>query len=50
VLVHRANAGRRLRELSYRNNAASLLLELRRRGGAPAVRVIATCPGTARCG
>jgi len=49
LLVHRANAGRRLRERNYRNNAASLLLELRRSGGEPAVRVIATCPGTARC-
>jgi Lysyl oxidase len=49
VLVHRANPGRRLRERSYRNNAASLLLQLRRRGGAPMVRVLATCPRTARC-
>jgi Lysyl oxidase len=49
VLVHRANPARRLRERSYRNNAASLLLELRLRGGEPAVRVLATCPGTARC-
>jgi hypothetical protein len=49
VLVHRANPGRRLRERSYRNNAASLLLELRRRDGEPAVRVLATCPRTARC-
>ena len=29
VLVHRVNADRRLRELDYANNAASLLLELR---------------------
>jgi Lysyl oxidase len=49
LLVHRVNPGRRLRERSYRNNAASLLLELRRQGGEPAVRVLATCPGTARC-
>ena len=49
VLVHRSNAGRRLRELTYRNNAASLLLELHRRGGEPAVRVLATCARTARC-
>jgi hypothetical protein len=49
VLVHRANPGRRLRELSYRNNAASLLLELRRRDGEPTVRVLARCPRSARC-
>ena len=49
LLVHRANPGRRLRERSYRNNAASLLLEVRRRGAQPTVRVLATCPGTARC-
>jgi Lysyl oxidase len=49
VLVHRANPGRRLRERSYGNNAASLLFELRRRDGEPTVRVLATCPGTARC-
>jgi Lysyl oxidase len=50
VLVHRANPGRRLRERSYRNNATSLLLELRLRGDAPTVRVLARCPRTARCG
>ena len=49
LLVHRANPGRRLRERSYRNNAASLLLELHMRGGEPAVRVLARCPRTARC-
>ena len=49
VLVHRANPGRRLRERSYRNNAASLLLELSRRDGEPTVRVLARCPRTARC-
>jgi aldose sugar dehydrogenase len=49
VLVHRVNADRRLRELDYRNNAASLLLELRWQRGAPAVRVLKVCPGTDRC-
>jgi Lysyl oxidase len=49
VLVHRVNGSRRLRELSYRNNAASLLLELRRPRGEPAVRVLATCPRRASC-
>jgi Lysyl oxidase len=49
VLVHRVNADRRLRELDYRNNAASLLLELRWQRGAPAVRLVRVCPGTDRC-
>ena len=49
VLVHRVNVDRRLRELSYRNNAASVLLALRWRGGAPNVRVLARCPSTDRC-
>jgi glucose/arabinose dehydrogenase len=49
VLVHRVNADRRLRELDYGNNAASLLLELRRRGGRPEVRILKECPGTDRC-
>ena len=49
VLVHRVNADRRLRELGYGNNAASLLLELRWRGGRPEVRVLKECPGTGRC-
>ena len=39
-LVHRVNLGRRLRESSYANNAASLLLQLRWRGGRPSVRVL----------
>jgi hypothetical protein len=49
VLVHRVNADRRLRELSYANNAASVLLDLRWDRGAPQVRVLATCPDTDRC-
>jgi glucose/arabinose dehydrogenase len=49
VLAHRANSDRRLRELDYGNNAASLLLELRWRGGQPQVRVLKTCPDTDRC-
>jgi Lysyl oxidase len=49
VLVHRANAERRLRELRYGNNAASLLLQLRWHGRRPSVRVLRSCPGTARC-
>ena len=46
VLVHRANPERELRERSYANNAASVLLALRGR----AVRVLASCPDSARCG
>jgi glucose/arabinose dehydrogenase len=49
VLVHRANSDRHLRELDYGNNAASLLLQLRWRGGQPQVRVLKQCPGTDRC-
>jgi hypothetical protein len=50
VLVHRVNADRDIREASYSNNAASALLELRRDDGKATVRVLRTCPNTARCG
>lgn len=49
VLIHRVNADRRLQELSYENNAASVLLDLRWEEGRPAIQVIATCPDTDRC-
>ena len=49
VLVHRANADRRLREIDYSNNAASLLLGLRWRRGQPWIRVLRSCPRTDRC-
>jgi hypothetical protein len=49
VLVHQVNANRRLHELSYANNAASLLLELRWRHRQPMVRILRDCPGTDRC-
>jgi hypothetical protein len=49
VLVHRVNADRRLRELDYRNNAASVLLDLRWRHGAPALRLLRICPHSGRC-
>jgi hypothetical protein len=50
ILVHRVNPVRDLRESSYTNNAASVLLELGRNGQAPAtVTVLATCPDTASC-
>jgi Lysyl oxidase len=50
VLVHRVNADRGLHELTYANNAASILLALRWRQGQPVLRVLATCPDTADCG
>jgi len=46
VLVHRSNPDRALRERSYANNAASVLLELK--GGR--VAILARCPGSATCG
>jgi glucose/arabinose dehydrogenase len=49
VLVHHVNSDRRLRELSYANNAASVLFDLRWRSGKPFLRVLATCPDTDRC-
>jgi hypothetical protein len=49
VLVHRVNAGGRLREQRTDNNAASVLLSLRWRHGVPRVRVLATCPDRADC-
>ena len=49
VLVHEVNADRRLHELSYANNAASLLLELRWQRGRPMVRILRQCPNTDRC-
>jgi Lysyl oxidase len=49
VLVHRVNADRRLHELRYGNNAASLLIELRWRKHQPWVRVLRSCPDSARC-
>ncbi len=52
VLVHRVNVDRRMREASYSNNAASLLLSIRWPQGfrdEPRIRVLATCPDSARC-
>lgn len=46
VLVHRANPDRILRERSYANNAASVLIDLR----GNRVTLIARCPDSARCG
>ena len=51
-LVHRVNADRRLRESDYRNNAASIVLDLSwPRGVAhePAIDVVARCGDGRRC-
>jgi hypothetical protein len=49
LLVHRVNVDRRIQELSYANNAASLLLDLRWQNGEPYVRVLAACPDSDDC-
>jgi glucose/arabinose dehydrogenase len=49
VLVHRVNADRRLREITYDNDAASVLLELRWRSGKPSIQVLVRCPDTDQC-
>lgn len=46
LLVHRVNDDRSIRESSYENNAASVLLELR----GHTVRILARCPDSATCG
>jgi hypothetical protein len=50
VLVHRVNADRGLEELTYANNAASILLHLRWQDGEPHLRILAKCPDRADCG
>ena len=49
TLVHRVNPNRRLRELRYDNNAASVLLSLHWQRGMPRLRVLARCDDSARC-
>jgi hypothetical protein len=50
LLVHRANPDATLEESDYENNAASLLIQLRRTTGViPAVRVLASCPDSETC-
>jgi Lysyl oxidase len=49
LLVQRANPERALEESDYENNAASVLIQLRRAGVIPSVRVLARCPGTDTC-
>jgi hypothetical protein len=49
ILVHWVNSDGVLREESQANNAASVLLRLRRGKGQAFVSVLATCPDSARC-
>jgi Lysyl oxidase len=49
LLVHTANPERTLEEADYSNNAASVLIQLRRAGAIPSVRVLARCPDAATC-
>jgi Lysyl oxidase len=50
VLIHRVNGDRRIHEVSYGNNAASVLLKLSWRQGVPYVQVLARCSHGERCG
>jgi hypothetical protein len=49
LLVHSVNAGRGLRESSYANNAASMLLDVRWHHGVPHVAILASCADSDRC-
>jgi hypothetical protein len=49
LLVHQVNSDGVLREASQANNAASVLLRLRRSEGEASVTVLATCPDSGRC-
>jgi hypothetical protein len=49
LLVHRTNPERTIQEASYENNAASVLIQLRRSGAIPTVRVLARCPDAETC-
>jgi Lysyl oxidase len=49
VLVQKANPERALEESDYANNTASVLIQVRRAGVIPSVRVLARCPGTDVC-
>jgi hypothetical protein len=49
ALIHSVNVQRRLRETDYGNNAASLLLRLQWRAGAPSLGVLRRCPDSERC-
>lgn len=50
VLVNRVNTDHHLREHSYANNAASVLLDLHWRDSKPDITVLQTCPDTSLCG
>jgi hypothetical protein len=49
VLAHRVNPDRAIEESDYENNAASVLIQLRRSGEIPSVRVLARCPDADVC-
>lgn len=49
VLVHRVNADGALQEKTVDNNAASVLIDVRYRRGAPRVTQVARCPLSATC-
>jgi Lysyl oxidase len=49
LLVHRSNPRRVLEESGYDNNASSVLIQLRRSGAIPTVRVLARCPDSDTC-
>ena len=52
VLVHRANPERRIRELRYSNNAASVVIRISPPDaftGAPTATVVRRCPGSDQC-
>ena len=52
VLVHRANSERKIRELAYSNDAASVLLQLtwpKGRTSAPRISILKRCDGSERC-
>jgi hypothetical protein len=38
-----------IHELRYENNASSVAIRITRAGRRPAVKVLATCPDSARC-
>ena len=49
MLVHRVNPERTLEEAGHENNAASVLIQLRRTGAIPTVRVLGRCPDAETC-
>jgi hypothetical protein len=49
VLTHRTNPDRALRESNYKNDAASVLLELSWSGAVPEMSVLRSCPDSGQC-